>query len=158
MSGVRAWLIGLSPRERLLIGVAAGLALIVLLWFGIIRPVREGLDAARDRTFDAATRLAGVRGAVAAVEPLAKATAPDRRGSLEALVRERATTAGFVLSTVSPQSNNAVAIAMASARPAALFAWIAELEDQGILVDQLQTTDNGDGTLSVALTLRARGG
>ncbi|OQW48638.1 MAG: hypothetical protein A4S16_05725 [Proteobacteria bacterium SG_bin6] len=157
MSALRAWLIGLSPRERLLIGVAAALALVVVLWFGILRPVSEGLDAARDRTFDAATRLAGVRGAVAAVEPLAKASAPERGGNLEAVVRERATTAGFVLSTVNPQSDNAVAIAMASARPAALFAWIAELEGQGILVDQLQTTDNGDGTLSVALTLRARG-
>ncbi|MBX9815552.1 MAG: hypothetical protein A4S12_05975 [Proteobacteria bacterium SG_bin5] len=158
MSGLRAWLLGLSPRERLLIGVAGALALIVLLWFGIIRPIGEGLDAARDRQLDAVTRLASVRGAVAAVEPLAKAGAPQIGGSLEAVVRERATAAGFALTSVAPQADNALAIGMASARPAALFAWIAELEAQGILVDQLQTTDNGDRTLSVALTLRARRG
>jgi len=157
MSALRAWLIGLSPRERLLIGVAAALALTVILWFGIIRPVRDALDAARDRELDAVTRLAGVRGAVAAVAPLAKAGPAQVSGSLEATIRERANAAGFALTNVTPQADNALAIGMASARPAALFAWIAELEGQGILVDQLQTTDNGDQTVSVAMTLRLRG-
>lgn len=157
IGALRGWWSGLSARERWLVGVAAVLALIVVGWFGVIRPVSEGLAAGQDRHRDAVNRLAGVRSAVAAVDPLVKAGPPAMTGTLEALVRERAGAAGFALTTVTPQTDNSLAIAMESARPAALFAWIAELEAQGVLVDQLQTTDNGDQTLSVAMTLRPRG-
>jgi general secretion pathway protein M len=50
-----------------------------------------------------------------------------------------------------------VQIAIASARPGALIGWIADLEASGILVDRLGTTDNGDRTVAVQMTLKAQG-
>jgi len=47
--------------------------------------------------------------------------------------------------------------AYASARPGALIGWIADLEASGILVDRLGTTDNGDRTVAVQMTLKAQG-
>jgi hypothetical protein len=47
--------------------------------------------------------------------------------------------------------------AFASARPGALIGWIADLEASGMLVDRLGTTDNGDRTVAVQMTLKAQG-
>ena len=71
------------------------------------------------------------------------ATAPTKPGSRWQVSRRR--------------GKNGVQIAIASARPGALFGWIARLESAGILVDSLSTTDNGDKTVSVQMTLKARG-
>ena len=50
-----------------------------------------------------------------------------------------------------------VQIAITSARPGALLGWIADLERAGILVDTLAVTNNGDQTVAVQMTLKARG-
>jgi len=38
-----------------------------------------------------------------------------------------------------------------------LFAWIADLETNGILIEALTTSDNGDQTISATMTLKTRG-
>lgn len=156
MSGLRAWFVALSMREKQLIGVAAVLLVVTILWFGIIRPIGDALAGARAHHASAVVRLATAEGGMAAIKPLLGAGAPALNGNLEQTIRDRATQAGFALTSVSPQGSDAVAIGIAAARPTALFAWIADLERDGFLVDQLTTTDNGDQTLSVALTLKTR--
>ncbi|MBX9796316.1 type II secretion system protein GspM [Sphingomonas sp.] len=151
------WFTALSPRERALIGIAALLLAGIVGWFGIVRPATIGLEQARARHAAAAQQLATVQGQLAALTPLAKAGPAKLNAPLDTVLRERATLAGFTLSTVSAQSDNGVLIALPAARPRALFGWIAALEADGILVQQLQVTDNGDQTLSVSVTLRARG-
>jgi len=49
-----------------------------------------------------------------------------------------------------------VRIAIPSARPAALTAWLARLERAGILVDSATMTNSGDRTVSATMTLKAR--
>ena len=78
-------------------------------------------------------------------------------GPLETTVRMRANDAGFALTSVVPQGGDRVQITIASARPGALIGWIADLEASGILVDRLGTTDNGDRTVAVQMTLKAQG-
>ena len=72
-------------------------------------------------------------------------------------MRERANEAGFALGSVTAQGTDRVQISIPSAKPGALFAWIAGLEDSGILIDQLSTGNNGDQTVSAQITLKARG-
>jgi len=47
---------------------------------------------------------------------------------------------------------------MASARPQALFAWLARVEVEGYVVESLSVSSNPDRTLAAQIVLRARGG
>ncbi len=157
IGSVARWFAALSPREQLLVSVAAVLLAGSIGWFGVLRPALLGLETARLRHADAVAQLASTQAQLAALTPLAKAGPAKLNAPLDTVLRERATQAGFALSTVSAQSDNTVLIAMQSAKPRALFRWLAELEGEGILVGQMQATDNGDQTVSVSITLRARG-
>ena len=158
MTGLRQWFAGLSLREKWLIAVAAVLAVIVVIWFGIIRPVSDGLAAARARHAGAVLRLAETQARLDAMQPLIKAGPAPLSAPLDTVLRESAASAGLEIASITPQpSGNGVAVAVQKARPASLFGWVGTLEAQGIVVDQLTTTDNGDQTVAVQLTVRARG-
>lgn len=156
-AGLRTWFAALSGREKTGVLVAAGLAIVTLVWFGLIRPVSDGLASAKSRHSSAVVRMATTQSQMAALQPLLKVGQPALGGTLEATVRDRANQVGFALTTVSPQTNNALLIGIASAKPAALFGWIADMERDGILVDSLSTTDNGDQTVSAQITWKIRG-
>lgn len=156
-ASLRRWFAALSPREQWAVLTAALLAVVTFVWFAVIRPVNDGLADARSRHTTAVLRLAATESQMAALQPLLKAGAPAMTGTLETSVRDRATQAGFVLTTVSPQTNNALLIGIASAKPIALFGWIADMERDGFLVESLSTTDNGDKTISAQITWKLRG-
>ncbi len=156
-AGIRSWFAALSLREKRLVLVALALAALTLFWFGLIRPVGDGLASATARHNDAVVRLAETERAVRAIADIQRNRPPPLAAPLDALIRERATAAGFTLANLTPQPENTVQVQLSAARPAALFGWIAALEADGILVDTLTTTDNGDKTLSAVLTLKARG-
>ena len=65
--------------------------------------------------------------------------------------------AGFALSNVEPQSDDRVRIAIPTARPGALFAWLADLEKAGVIVSTIDVTNNGDQTVSAQILLIERG-
>jgi len=44
-----------------------------------------------------------------------------------------------------------------TARPGALFTWLADLEDAGVVVASIQVTNNGDQTVAAQMTLMKRG-
>lgn len=153
----KTWFGDRSLREKRLLIVMAGLAVLTLVWAGIIRPLGDGLSSARERHTDAVIRLAETEARVKAVESLQRDLGAPLNAPLDAVIRDRANETGFALASVAPQGQGGVQIAIASARPGALFGWIARLESAGILVDALSTTDNGDKTVSVQMTLKARG-
>lgn len=152
-----AWFRALSTREQWGVGMAAILVVLVAGWYGVARPLAEALADARARHADAVMRLEETSALLASLEQLQKRPPAPLLAPLESTVRERAAAAGFALANVAPQPNDTVQISIPSARPAALFGWVAELESAGVLVDTLSTSDNGDRTLLVQLSLRARG-
>lgn len=157
MAALRAWFSALSLREKRLVLAALALAFVTLFWFALVRPVSDGLASARTRHADAVQRLAEIEGQLAAMRIAQRTRAAPLRAPLETVVRESAAEAGFALATVSPQPDNGLQIAITAARPAAFFAWVADLEANGMLVESLSTTDNGDQTVSASLVLRAQG-
>jgi general secretion pathway protein M len=78
-------------------------------------------------------------------------------GPLEQVVNQRAVEAGFTLEKADAAGNGRVSIAMPQARPAALMKWLAELELEGIIAEQIEVKAGSAGTVSVSATL-ARGG
>jgi general secretion pathway protein M len=155
MTPLRTWFESRAPREKKLLLVMVALAVLTLVWAAIIRPVGDGLSSARERHADAVTRLGETQVQVAALRDIQRNRARPLTGTLADVVRAEADQAGFALASLD-QDGTRVRVGIQSARPVALVAWLARLERIGILVDTATMTDNGDNTISAALTLKAR--
>ena len=150
------WYRARTQREQYMV-LGAGVAVILAFLYFLIVPLGDALDSAKARHADAVIALGETQVRVDAVKAMQADRAAPLDAPLESLIRARANDAGFALTNVSPQGGDRVQIAIASARPGALVAWISELEAAGVLVDRLGTTDNGDRTVAVQMTLKAQG-
>jgi len=153
----RLWFAARSLREKRLLIVMVALAAVTLVWALIIRPVNDGLSNARERHENAVIRLAETQARVRAVAAIEQQHPAAIGASLDAVIRDRANEAGFALTSVNADGPNRVQIAIATARPGALFGWIAQLESAGIIVESLATADNGDKTVSAQISFKVRG-
>lgn len=149
-----SWWAERSPRERRLIQVMGGLALLVLGWLVVVRPLTDALDAAKTRHAAALTALGEAR---ARRVPAATPTAPPA-GPVDALVARTAGEAGFTTARITAQGPGRAMVALDAARPQALFGWVARLEQSGLVVERLTARPNSDRTLGAELTLRKRAG
>jgi general secretion pathway protein M len=156
MEGFRRWWGVRSLREKRLLLVMIALFAVVLVWLGIIRPVEDALSKARERHAEAVLRLARVQAQADAVRLLDRAAPGALAGPLAAIVTDAATQAGFAGAQVTSQGEGRVALAIVSARPTAVFAWIGTLESRGILVERLSARANSDPTIAIDATLVAR--
>lgn len=152
-----AWFETRSLREKRLLLVMAALLVLTLVWYVIILPVGDALSSARARHADAVIRLGQTEDRVDAIRAIQRQRPPPLTGSFADAVRARAAEAGFVLASLDEDGSDRVRVGIQSARPAALLPWLARLESAGILVDAVAFTDNGDRTVGVAMTLKARG-
>lgn len=157
MTGLRAWFDGRSLREKRMILVMLALLGVTVVWYGVIRPVGDGLSDARGRHAGAVIRLGATQATVEAIRAADRSRPPPLTGVFADVVRARAADAGFTLATLDADGPDRVRVSIRSARPSALTPWIARLEGAGILVDAATLTDNGDRTVSAQLTLKARG-
>ena len=155
MTGLRTWFDGRSLREKRLILVMLALLALTIMWGAIILPVRDGLASTRERYDAAVVRLGEAEARVAAVRRIQRARPTPLDAPLADAVRARADDAGFALASLDPDGDR-IRIAIATAKPGALLGWIAGLEADGILVDGLTITGNGDGTVAAQMTLMAR--
>jgi general secretion pathway protein M len=147
-----------TPRERWLLGVMLALAVLVLAWLLILRPLGDMLSAARERHGHAVAALAEARAQAAAIGALERNRPAAVQGPIDQAVAAAASDAGFKLSQLQAEGPGRVAIAIGAARPQALFAWIAGLETQGYIVERFAASSNPDRTLSAQIVLRSRGG
>lgn len=155
---MQSWWLGLSLRERWLVGVAGGLAMLVLAW-ALGRPlVAYWADLeARHRT--AVEREGRVAAKVDLLRDLDKqgaaptvATAP-----LDQLLAQSAADRGLTLDRNEARGDRQATVAVAAAKAPALMEWLAILEGQGLMVDQLTMTPAPDGTVGLTAELRRRG-
>lgn len=150
------WWKGRSLREQRLLLVMFALLAVTIIWLGIYRPVDGALSAARARHADAVVRLGETKAKVAAFGQLARGGSPVS-GPLATAITADATAAGFTAATVTPQGERRVSVTIPSARPAAIFGWLARLESRGIVVERLSARANSDPTLAIDLTLTGGG-
>lgn len=150
----RARWVMLTLRERVLIVVMLALFATVLLWLAVVRPVNDALANGRAAQAGAVARAGRIDAAVAALRRT-DAAAPLLQGALDQSVVQSATEAGFTLDSQNSPGPDRLAIAIGSARPTALFAWLAALEARGVAVDTIAVTPAADGTVGARMTLRA---
>ncbi len=145
-----------SLREKQLLLVMFALLSIVVLVFGIVRPLTSAKATARDRLDRVAVESGQIAAAVEALHDARRGAPPPLSGTLVLAVSQSASTAGFTLATLDPQGDDRVGIAITSAKNPALFAWLRTLARQGVFVERLTIRTNADATLAVEGTLRHR--
>jgi general secretion pathway protein M len=148
MSG---WWATRSERERWLVGAMLVLAVVLLGWLLVARPLSDALDAAKMRHGDAAVALAEAR---ARARPAAGG--PAASGPVDAIAVRTAAAAGFPGARIAGQGPGRAVVSLDAARPQALFAWLAQMEQQGLVVERLRVQANQDRTVSAELSLRGR--
>ena len=147
-----------SRRERLLLAIMLGLALVTFVWLLVIRPLGDALASARERHAQAVVALAEARAQADIIARLEGQRTRPLDGTLDALISASAAEAGFALSRITPDGDARVSLAMSAVKPQAFFAWLDRLEsDRGLVVEKMNATSNSDRTLSVELSLRTRG-
>jgi general secretion pathway protein M len=149
---MRIWWEARSERERWLVGAMLVLAVVVLGWLLIVRPLSDALDAAKMRQGDAAVALARAR---ARARPAA-AAGPAASGPVDAIVARTTGAAGFPAARIAAQGPGRASVSLDAARPQALFTWVVQLEQAGLVVERLRAQANEDHTISAEMTLGAR--
>lgn len=149
----RNWFIALSRREQIMVGIAAVLALGVIGFFGIYRPL-YGLATDAKRSFYEATMQAGrIEAKTQALSMPANRRPAAEIAALNLLLASEAAERGFTLDSNNAQGAGRAEIAIGSARSTALLRWLADLERRGVVPETLVIRRMDNGTVSVSARL-----
>lgn len=155
IDSAKNWLAGLSQRERILVGTAGLLLVIVVGYYGIARPMVGAMASAEARYISAIERQARVESKVAALQQPANGQGTRFNGPIDAFISQSAGETGIAVASITPQQDNRVNMVVESAKPTALFGWLARIEQQGVAVESLSVDSAGNGAISANLTLRS---
>lgn len=145
-----------TARERLLLGVMAGLLLVVLIWLGVIAPLNRWVADSAARRDAALAQLAQVRTDAAQISA-ARAGEGGSAGDLANLLTETAVQAGVTVARSQPEGAGDLTVFIEGGQPAQVFGWIATLrQSHGVGVASL-TALKGAGGLDVQVTFRRIG-
>lgn len=153
------WWAERSLRERRLLLVMAVLLALVVIWFGVIRPLNDARTAAEQRLNAAVTELARARGQAAALKqvPAAANTNPVPL-PVDGFLMQSGGEQGFTNLRVAADGASRATLSIPNVRPAAFFGWIGQLEARGLIVESLSARANADQTIAAEAVLRARSG
>jgi len=152
------WWQGLSRRERGLVGVAGALVLAVLIWL-LGRPAYAAftnLEADHRAAIEREGRVAA-KVQLLAQRPAMAAAAANEAVAIDQYLTQSAGEIGLTLDRNEARGAGQATIAIATAKAPVLADWLASLEAQGFVVDQLTITPAADGTVGMTAELR-RGG
>ena len=92
---------------------------------------------------------------MAALQQPVDGTTVKFSGAIDTFVSQSAGETGIAVGSVVPQSGNRVNMVVESAKPTALFGWLARIEREGIAVEALNVNPAGNGAVSATITLRS---
>jgi len=161
MSALREFWSGLTPRDRRVLAIGAGVLLVIGLWLLVWEPLRDARDAARLRVASAAQDLAYLRAVVPQLRDAGTAAPRDGRSLLatvDATARESGV--GSALLRVEPVSSGQVRVYFEGAGFDALVDWLAMLQSaQGVTVGDLSVSRAGGvGRVDARVVLEREGG
>ncbi|GGI84121.1 hypothetical protein GCM10007973_20830 [Polymorphobacter multimanifer] len=152
MSALPLWWRLRSRREQRLLLALAAVALPVLLWLLVLRPIEAARTAAEADLATATSDLASIRA-------LAPAFSAPRTagGALLPRVEAGLAAAGLTATSLDSTGNGRVTLRLAAARAQVLLRLVAGFEAEGLLVTSLSTSRNEDTSVSAVLTLAEPG-
>lgn len=152
MEWLRNWFAGLSPRERRLVLLMIALAIPVLLWLAVWRPVAAAHGEALENyrmALDRNGRIAAMTGMVAGDDQ----PAPVIDGSLATWLLDHATQQGLALSRQSDLSETRAEIEMNAATPADAARWLGALEVEGLRIENFRFSPSPEGGVQMTATI-----
>lgn len=156
MGNIIDWYQGRSQREQRLILLMLAIALPLLTWLLIVRPLQIAYDDALQAHLEAVDRNGRVHWLVEQSERGPIATPASAGTDLTLVVAELASRQGLQLAANDPSGQNRVRINVAAGSPIAMQGFLADLEMEGVAIDSLRmapTADGGGGaTLSAELS------
>lgn len=154
MDAIRSWFWDRPTSERYILGALGAALIIVVLIFGVFRPLSSALQASSERYAQAVINAARVEAKLAALNAPKPKSRPALTGPIEEVVGQSAAIKGFSPEQLSRQDDARVSLTIPAAQAQALYLWLAELEQGGIQPEALTVTPQGEGILTVQATLR----
>ncbi len=157
IESIRTWFDALSSREKILISILAVLLTGFIVFYGVLRPFAGAMDNAELRYQEAIERKGRIEAKTAffhGVERGSEAEVQAVSGPIEPTISQSAGEAGFATSAINTQSDGSVTMTIDSAKPTALFRWVAMLEQRGIMVSEISANPGPNETVSATLKLR----
>ncbi len=151
MRRVTQWIMGLSLRERILVGVAGALTGVIFLLYGVIFPLQNLEINAKNELAQALNSRSEIA-AAAAILKSAPQPAPPLQLPLSEVVSNSAAENGFAAQSMDSPNNKVVNITIEAAKSPALFTWLAQLERQGVEVQNSDIEARDDGIVTAKLS------
>lgn len=152
---VRDWYFALTFREQALVGMAAVLAGLLMLIYGVVLPLGAAHDAAHARHREAVLAAGRV---MAGLEQLQDAPAPiGQGGPVAQLAAQLAEAEGLVLQANDPRGNDGANVIVPTAAPGSALSFLDMLQRQGVIAEQVTITPAADGSVAVSAVLRRAG-
>jgi general secretion pathway protein M len=148
---VRDWYLTRTQREQLLLLAMLAIAVPLLAWLLIVRPVTSAYQEALRAHLEAVDR----HGRVLVLADVAKRSPPAPRlpsggADVSLIVTEVATQSGVALQGTSPSGSNAVDVTVGGGQGPAIAQWLRGLDQRGFVVQELRMTPLPDGTVNVS--------
>jgi general secretion pathway protein M len=156
---LRAWLAGLSQRERTLVLAAGGVVAAALLYFALVLPLQSMTSRREARVVQKSADLAWMRQVAPAVTAAAAGGATDvaTGESLVVLVDRTAREAGLgtALRDQSPNGEAGLRLRLEAAAFDRLIEWLGQLQERhGVAIEAANFDATGNpGLVNASLTL-----
>ena len=147
---LRVWYVGRTRREQLMLLLMLLIALPVLLWLLVVRPLSAAYDRALIDHLEAVDRHGRVLALTGGPRSASGRTAT---GDLQLLVTQAAGQAGIILQRVAPAGPDAIEVGVSGGQAPVLTQWLQQFGTQGIRVQQLTMTPLPDGSVNLSATL-----
>ncbi|MDJ0920786.1 MAG: type II secretion system protein GspM [Henriciella sp.] len=149
---MNAWWNDLAPRERVLIGTAAVLTVLFILWQFILVPTFTAQDRARAELTQARTVLTRVQEAYgrqrASPEDLSANLAATSTDALKTEITRAASDKGLAIARLQTGEDGSISLLFDSADPRIFFFWLEEVETRlGGRVARLTMEQAGGGNI-----------
>lgn len=155
MTAIRDWFHALSQREKILIAIMGFLVALIIGYYAILSPFMSAYSTAQKNYADAVESQARIEAKVAALQAPADKSVQPVSGPLDVFISQNAGEAGFAVGRLDPQTNGTVRLVIDSAKPTALFGWLARLEGRGISVEELAVNPGANDTVTATMLLRS---
>jgi len=153
---VREWYSKRTSRERRMLIAMVALAVPLIAWLTVIRPLDIAYEEALERHLEAVDRHGRVAALADRVTSQPAQAAAPRDVELQFLVSEAAGLAGVSLADVTPSGADAVSATAANARAPAASEWLRSLEARGLVVEELRMAPTAEGGVNVSARLSRR--
>lgn len=154
---VRTWFNALSSREKILISVLALLLASFIGFYGVFKPFVGAMNTAELRYQEAVERKGRIEVKSSLFDKAGEGSEKKEKsasGSIQAIISLSAGEAGFATSAINAQSDGSITMTVDSAKPTALFRWIALLEQRGIMVSEMSANPVSNETITATVQLR----